>query len=135
QTAGEYKAAGSPLTEPEEQDDEYPQGLVADYYETFVEHVAEGRGLDEETIRETEARVYLGTDALENGLVDELGTREDIEDRIEERLGHDVEIEEFTPERSLMERLRSQSQGVAYAFGVGVADSIGVDEEFGLELR
>jgi len=134
-TAGEFKDAGYPLKEPDEDDEEYLQGLVDDYYETFVERVAEGRGLDEETIRETEARVYLGTDALENGLVDELGTREDIEDRIEERLGHDVEIEEFTPERSLMERLRSQSQGVAYAFGVGVADSIGVDEEFGLELR
>ncbi|EMA54605.1 signal peptide peptidase SppA [Halococcus thailandensis] len=134
-TAGEYKDAGYPLKEPEEQDDEYLQGLVDDYYETFVEHVAEGRGLDEETIRETEARVYLGTDAIENGLVDELGTREDVEERIEERLGHDVEIEEFTPEQSLMERIRSQSQGVAYAFGAGVADSIGVDEEFSLELR
>src|SRR5699024_9320184 len=114
-TAGEYKDAGYPLKEPEEQDDEYLQGLVDDYYETFVEHVAEGRGLDEETIRESEARVYLGADAIENGLVDELGTREDVEERIEERLGHDVEIEEFTPEQSLMERIRSQSQGVAYA--------------------
>jgi protease-4 len=134
-TAGEYKDAGYPLKEPEEQDDEYLQGIVDDYYETFVEHVAEGRGLDEETIRETEARVYLGTDAIDNGLVDELGTREDVEERIEERLGHDVEVEEFTPEQSLMERIRSQSQGVAYAFGAGVADSVGVDEEFSLELR
>jgi protease-4 len=133
--AGEYKDAGARLKEPDEDDQEYLQGIVDDYYETFVERVAEGRGLDEDLIRETEARVYLGTDADENGLVDELGTREDIEERIEERLGHDVEIEEFAPEQSLMERLRSQSQGVAYAFGAGVADSLGIDEEFNLELR
>ena len=133
--AGEYKDAGFPLKEPEEDDQEYLQGLVDDYYETFVERVAEGRGLDEDTVRETEARVYLGTDAHENGLVDELGTREDVEERIAERLGHDVEIAEFTPEQSLMERIRGQSQGIAYAFGAGVADSLGVDEEFSLELR
>jgi protease-4 len=132
--AGEYKDAGFPLKEPEEDDQEYLQGIVDDYYETFVERVAEGRGLDEETIRETEARIYLGTDAAENGLVDELGTREDVEERIADRLGHDVEIEEFTPKQNLMERLRSQSQGVAYAFGAGVADSLGVDEEFRLRL-
>jgi protease-4 len=133
--AGEYKDAGFPLKEPDEDDQEYLQGIVDDYYETFVERVAEGRGLDEETIRETEARIYLGSDANENGLVDELGTREDVEERIEERLGHDVEVEEFTPKQSLMERLRGQSQGVAYAFGAGVADSLGIDEEFSLELR
>jgi protease-4 len=132
--AGEYKDAGFPLKEPDEDDQEYLQGIVDDYYETFVERVAEGRGLDEETVRETEARIYLGTDAAENGLVDELGTREDVEERIEERLGHDVEVEEFTPKQSLMERIRGQSQGVAYAFGAGVADSLGVDEEFSLRL-
>jgi protease-4 len=132
--AGEYKDAGFPLKEPDEDDQEYLQGIVDDYYETFVERVAEGRGLDEETIRDTEARVYLGTDAHENGLVDELGTREDIEDRIADRLGRDVEVEEFEPKQSLMERLRSQSQGVAYAFGAGVACALGVDEEFRLRL-
>jgi protease-4 len=132
--AGEYKDAGFPLKEPDEDDQEYLQGIVDDYYETFVERVAEGRGLDEETIRDTEARVYLGSDAHENGLVDELGTREEVEDRIAERLGRDVEVEEFEPKQSLMERLRGQSQGVAYAFGAGVASAFGVDEEFRLRL-
>jgi protease-4 len=133
--AGEYKDAGFPLKEPDEDDQEYLQGIVDDYYETFVERVAEGRGLDEETIRETEARVFLGTDAHENGLVDELGTREDIEDHIAERLGTpDVEVEEFTPKQGLMERLRSQSQGMAYAVGAGAASALGVDEEFRLRL-
>lgn len=134
-TAGEYKDAGFPLKEPEEQDREYLQGIVDDYYETFVERVAEGRDLPEETIRETEARVYLGTDALENGLVDELGTREDVEARLADRLGvPDVDVQEFTPKRSLVERLRGETQGVAYAFGAGVAGAVGLDEEFRLRL-
>ena len=133
-TAGEFKDAGYPLKEPEAEDEAYLQGIVDDYYETFVERVAAGRDLDEETIRETEARVYLGADAAENGLVDELGTREDIEDRLEDALGHDVEVEEFEPERSLMERLRNSSQGMAYAVGAGAASAFGVDDEFQLRL-
>ena len=133
-TAGEFKDAGYPLKEPEAEDEAYLQGIVDDYYETFVERVAAGRDLDEATIRETEARVYLGTDAAENGLVDELGTREDVEDRLEDRLGHEVEVEEFEPERSLMERLRNSSQGMAYAVGAGAASAFDVDEEFQLRL-
>ena len=133
--AGEYKDAGFPLKEPEDDDQEYLQGLVDDYYETFVERVAEGRGLDEELIRETEARVYLGTDAHENGLVDELGTREDIEGRLAERLGvSEVTVEEFTPRRGLVERLRGGAGEMAYAFGAGVASAVGADEEFRLRL-
>lgn len=133
--AGEYKDAGFPLKEPEDDDQEYLQGLVDDYYETFVERVAEGRGLDEELIRETEARVYLGTDAHENGLVDELGTREDIEGRLTERLGvSEVTVEEFTPRRGFVERLRGGAGEMAYAFGAGVVSAVGADEEFRLRL-
>ncbi|EMA53350.1 MULTISPECIES: signal peptide peptidase SppA [Halococcus] len=133
--AGEYKDAGFPLKEPEEEDQEYLQGIVDDYYETFVKRVAEGRGLDEETVRDTEARVYLGTDANENGLVDELGTREDIEDELADRLDtREVTVEEFEPQQNFLERLRAESQGVAYAFGAGVAGAVGVDEEFRLRL-
>jgi len=42
-TAGEYKDAGTPLKEFEEHEREYLQGLIDDYYDQFVETVAEGR--------------------------------------------------------------------------------------------
>jgi len=83
-TAGEYKDAGVPLREIEEDEREYLQGIIDGYYEQFVETVSEGRDMDPEAIRETEARVYLGSDAAEIGLVDELGTEDDVEDRLEE---------------------------------------------------
>ncbi|PSQ13218.1 signal peptide peptidase SppA, partial [Halobacteriales archaeon QS_7_68_65] len=71
----------------------------------------------------------------ENGLVDELGTREDIEDHLADRLGtREVTVEEFEPQQNLLERLRAESQGVAYAFGAGVAGAVGADEEFRLRL-
>ncbi|WP_144799542.1 signal peptide peptidase SppA [Halorubrum depositum] len=120
-TAGEYKDAGVPLREIEEDEREYLQGIIDGYYEQFVETVSEGRDMDPEAIRETEARVYLGTDALEIGLVDELGTEGDVEDRLGELIDAEPEVREFTPDRGLAERLGIGAERVAFAAGSGVA--------------
>lgn len=50
------------------------QAWVDESYDDFVALVAEGRGLDEARVREiAEGRVWTGIDALEIGLVDEIG--------------------------------------------------------------
>jgi len=120
-TAGEYKDAGIPLREIEDDERDYLQGIIDGYYEQFVDTVSEGRNMEPEAIRETEARVYLGTDALDIGLVDDLGTEDDVEDRLESLLGAEPEIREFTPERGLVERLGIGAERVAFAAGNGVA--------------
>ncbi|WP_418282561.1 signal peptide peptidase SppA [Halorubrum sp. DTA98] len=120
-TAGEYKDAGVPLREIEEDEREYLQGIIDGYYEQFVETVSEGRGMDPEDVRETEARVYLGTDAAEIGLVDDLGTRDDVEARLADRIGDDVEMRDFTPDRGIVERLGIGAERVAFSAGSGVA--------------
>jgi protease-4 len=57
---------------PEEQ--ELMQGMVDEYYEQFIEVVAEGRRLSEEDVRNlATGQIYTGTKAKELGLVDELG--------------------------------------------------------------
>ncbi|GAB3671703.1 signal peptide peptidase SppA [Halopiger thermotolerans] len=131
--AGKYKDAGTPLKELSEDEREYLQGIIDDYYETFVERVSDGRDLDAEFVRDTEARIYLGEQAHELGLVDELGTRREIEDELADRLAvEDVTVEEFEPERPLMARVGAGAQKVAYAFGAGVA---GLTDEREFRLR
>ncbi|MFB6191797.1 MAG: signal peptide peptidase SppA [Haloarculaceae archaeon] len=122
--AGEYKEAGTPFAEFTDDDREYLQGLVDGFYENFVERVAAARELDADEVRETEARVYLGSDAAEIGLVDAIGTREDVEDRVEERLGEPVSVREFEPQQGLAARLRGGASAVAYAFGAGLAGAV-----------
>ncbi len=57
---------------------EYMQASVEDIYESFVNLVAESRGQEPEAIDAiAQGRVWAGTDALEIGLVDEMGTLED----------------------------------------------------------
>lgn len=133
--AGEYKDAGVPLKEMEEHERAYLQGLIDDFYSQFVERVAEGRELSEEEVRATEARVYVGEEALDLGLIDALGTREDAEDRLGELLDAEPEVREFEPERGMMARLSGGSAQVAYAFGAGVASVVGEsDREIDVRL-
>ena len=56
----------------------YMQESVEDIYDTFTAIVAEGRGLDREYVNEiAQGRVWAGTDALDKGLVDQIGGIED----------------------------------------------------------
>jgi protease-4 len=119
--AGDYKEAGSPFTDLDDDEREYLQGIIDGYYDQFVETAAEGRGMDEADLRATEAKVFLGTDAHEMGLIDDLGTREDVEARLQELLGEAIETTELEPTAGLAERVRGGAERVAYAAGAGVA--------------
>jgi protease-4 len=128
--AGKYKDAGTSLKELSEDERAYLQGLIDDFYENFVERVAEGRDMDPGAVRETEARVYLGSDAHDLGLVDGLGARDDVEARVAARLDAPVAVEEFEPERGLAGRLRGGAASVAYALGAGIAEAVAPDDGF-----
>ncbi|WP_373188856.1 signal peptide peptidase SppA [Halolamina sp.] len=133
-TAGEYKDAGTPLKQIEPEEREYLQSIIDDLYGKFVGRVSEGRELTEGEIRETEARVYLGDDAAEMGLVDSLGTKEAVKDRLEEELGEEVTVREFEPQRGPLARVGMGARTVAYAFGAGLASRIDADG-LGFEFR
>jgi protease-4 len=79
--------------------------------------------------------VYLGEEAHELGLVDELGDREAVLDRVAAELGTDTFPREFEPQQGLRERVGTGARGLAYALGAGVASAVGVDEEEPLRLR
>ncbi len=135
-TAGEYKDAGMPLKELTDDERAYLQGIVDDYYDHFVERVTEGRDLDPDAVRDTEARVFLGDEAHEIGLVDAIGTRDDVEDRIAERLDvESVGVREFESPRGLMARMRGGALALAYSFGAGVASVLGDGDVRGFEFR
>ncbi len=132
--AGKYKDAGVPLKEMTADEREYLQGLIDDFYENFVDRVAEGRELPPEEVRDTEAKVFLGEAAAERDLVDQLGVRDDIEEELGATLGEPVVVESFEPELGLRDRLSGGAQQLAYALGAGLASSVTSDDEFSLRL-
>ena len=86
------------------------RGYVDSIYDTFVDRVAEGRGHDAESVAElAEGRVWIGAQAVRNGLVDELGGYLDAVERIKRIAEIDpdetVEIVTYPERRSLFESL------------------------------
>jgi len=81
--------------------------VILEMYDDFVAHVAKGRGLDEATVRRLgEGRVWMGGDAIQNGLVDGYGGLTDAIDLAREMAGlqpgEEVRLVEFPP-RPLLE--------------------------------
>lgn len=135
-TGGEYKDTLDPLKDLSEDEREYFQGVIDAGYDSFVELVAESRDLDEETIRDTEARVYYADDALELGLVDHVGDHAEFEDLVATRLGKDeVEIEPFEPDQGFTDKLSVGAQRAAYAFGQGLASVVADRDGAVIEYR
>ncbi|HYE18869.1 MAG TPA: S49 family peptidase [Tepidisphaeraceae bacterium] len=72
--AGKYKAAGLPGTPITDEQVADFQRQVEALNDQFVNDVAIGRGLDPAAVRATEARVYVGAEAVAAGLADSIGT-------------------------------------------------------------
>lgn len=94
-TSGRNKAMGSELVEMTDEQKEILQSLVDETYENFVSIVSEGRNIEINKVKEiADGRVYTATQALEIGLVDEVGTYEDCVNGIKEVVG-DIEVYEY----------------------------------------
>ena len=87
--SGKMKDAGSPFRDMKADERALFQRLIDEYYDQFVHVVMAGRPkLTEARIRElADGRVYSGQQALENGLVDKVGTLRDALCSIKERIG------------------------------------------------
>ncbi|UWG47320.1 Periplasmic serine protease (ClpP class) [Halanaeroarchaeum sp. HSR-CO] len=125
--AGDYKDAGVALRDMDDDEREYLQGIVDDYYQTFVDRVVSGRDLDEDDVMDTQARVFLGEDALERGLVDDIGAADTVEEWIEAELDEAVTIREFEPQIGFADRIGMGAERVAFALGAGLS-SVLVDD-------
>lgn len=73
-TTGPYKDTGSPFRPMREDERKLLQTMLDDMYQQFVAAVAEGRDMDPAEVRRlADGRVYTGEQALEAGLIDEIG--------------------------------------------------------------
>ncbi len=93
---GKYKDMYSGFRELTPEEEEIMQEMVDEYYEQFIDVVAEGRGLSEEEVRNlATGQIYTGTKAKELGLVDELGDLDTAIDLAAELAGIEAPIVEY----------------------------------------
>ncbi|SDY72411.1 signal peptide peptidase SppA [Tindallia californiensis] len=76
--SGELKDLMNPLRNMEEEEREVMQSIIDEMHQFFVEAIVEGRGMDLEKVEKlADGRIFSGSQALQNGLVDSLGRFED----------------------------------------------------------
>jgi len=76
--SGAHKDIGSPARAMTPEERQIMQALIDDAYGQFVQAVADGRGMKVEDVKPlADGRVYSGTQALTNHLVDQLGDSHD----------------------------------------------------------
>lgn len=107
--SGSYKDMGSPYRELTEEEKKMFQDIVDLEYESFLQVVAESRKLTPEDLRKyARGQIFLGLQAKEIGLVDELGDLEDTIGTLAKNLGlsHYV-ISEHTVKRGFLSLIAS----------------------------
>ena len=77
-TTGKMKDAGSPGKDMDKEEKEYFQKLVDSAFSRFVNVVADGRDMSKDDVKKlADGRIYDGSQAVENGLIDSIGDLED----------------------------------------------------------
>jgi protease-4 len=75
---GEFKDVGSPDRPITEEETSMLEAQLKEIYEQFISDVADSRGMEISEVRELATGwVYLGTEALDLGLIDEIGNYKD----------------------------------------------------------
>ena len=112
--SGKYKDIGS-MTRPMTKDEETVlQELIDDTYNQFVDVVAEGRGLTREQVLQiADGRVFTGAQALQLGLVDELGNLQDAIDLAANLVGIEGEPKVIYPKKERPSLLEFIFEGIA----------------------
>jgi protease-4 len=76
--SGEFKDVGNMSRDMTDAEAAALQTVIDDTYEQFIEAVADGRGLELDSVRQfADGRIFTGRQAMELGLVDELGDLHD----------------------------------------------------------
>ncbi|WP_406660405.1 signal peptide peptidase SppA [Methanolobus sp. ZRKC3] len=83
--SGEFKDMGAPWRGLSEDEKEYANKVIVEVYTSFINDVAEGRGMSVGEVKDlADGRIYTGRKAKELGLVDEFGNLYDAIDRAAE---------------------------------------------------
>lgn len=104
---GKYKDMYSGLRELTDEEKEIMQQMTDQYYEQFIEAVAEGRNMSKEKVRSlATGQLYTGVEAKNLGLVDELGGLDTAVDLAAELAGVEApRIEYYQPPRLTLRSL------------------------------
>ncbi len=118
---GAYKDVGDPLSELTPEKERLLQEEIDLLHTYFIEAIAQNRNLSLERVQElADGRTYLGAQAQELGLIDQLGNMDDAIATLEKQLGTSVEPVFYEHKFTLFDILGRLSTQAMHAMGKGI---------------
>jgi protease IV len=109
--SGKYKDMGSAFKKPTNEEQKLLQNLINKMRDYFIEVVSKNRGLPVNDVKKlAEGQVFLGIDAKELELIDELGTKADALHYIENKYNITASEIVYKESRSIMDLLTMSTQ-------------------------
>ena len=122
--SGKYKDIGSPYKEMTSEEKAIFQQALDDIKDYFVSEVAKNRKLNKKDVdKVANGLFYLGAQAKELGLVDELGGKDEVVSYIEKKEGIKADIVEYKKEKSLFDVLSKVLSRQSFFVGKGIGSA------------
>jgi len=124
-TSGEHKDIMTPFRELTNEERQMIQKKLDLIYEAFIKEVAINRNLEESQVRKlADGMFYLGIEAKDFGLVDQLGNKEDAIKYIEEKQNIKARITEYKEKISFLSSLSGIQSQNSYWIGRGIGTAL-----------
>lgn len=123
--AGDFKDVGSPFKQLRSEEKELLQQKLDTIHQFFIEEVVANRHLTKSAVQEiATGEFYLGVEALELGLVDELGDKQAAEEYLRKEYGlDDIDYAVYEPSRGLFDLLSEVFSDFSFQIGRGMGVS------------
>ncbi len=132
--SGAHKDMGSPYREMTAEEIGIYQQTLDKLHAVFINAVAENRGLEYDYVKElATGQIYVGSEALDLDLIDQLGGKQEAYEYIAQELGITVEPIAFEEEKSFFEVLASVLDNSAFHVGTGIG-AVLMEDESGIKM-
>lgn len=123
--AGKYKDAGSQFKEMTDEEQKLFQNILDKLHEYFINTVAENRNLSIDKVKELATGfVFLGEEAKDLGLIDEIGNRDDAIRFIENKLNITPDVSEIKTKQTFFDALAEGINKNSFYIGQGIGSSL-----------
>ncbi len=123
QVAGKYKDMGTPLRDMTEEESIKNQLLLNKMHEVFIKSVAENRNMSYGSVKQlATGEVFLGLDAVNNGLVDALGGESDVKEYLLKKYSIDADFKEYKNKHSFVDELLGFSSSIGDHIGMSLGN-------------
>jgi protease IV len=120
--AGKYKDMGTPLRKLSGEEKKIMQGKLDKIHYYFIQEIAENRKMDiKDVTKLATGEFYLGVEALDNGLIDQLGDKDTAQEYIKETYGiEEVDFVIYERELSFFEAFGVAMEEFSFKMGEGM---------------